>query len=290
MPPTAITEIRGGAWSSAVSLETERGLMIMRFSAIGDDFRSDELASRFAGPNLPIPAVHGVGQFGDRWWCISQRMPGVHLDDLSADQMRPVLPSFAAMLRAIGDVSADGTTGYGGWDTDGNGRFDSFAAQLLDVAVDKPGERGSGWSERLRQHQHAQEVFDRGVHVLRSLVKSIPERRRLIHQDTMNFNVTVAHGQISGIFDWGCAMWGDALYDLAWIRFLDFWYPHWSSLGMADMLEELVGIDGDHADERMRCYLLHIGLGLIRYNAFTENWHVMNDVVAATEPLLQAST
>ncbi len=285
--PTGITTLRSGAWSRAVGFESERGPMVIRFSATADDFRADELAARFASSFLPIPQVYGIGALGDRYWCISQRMPGIHLDDLDAQGMVEVLPSLTAMLRSMRDVSAADTYGYGGWDTNGNGRFASFAGQLLEVGVDNPGERGGGWSENLRQHAHAQSIFDAGMSSLRELVTFAPDVRQLIHQDTINFNVTVANGKISGIFDWGCAMWGDALYDLAWFRFWNPWYTQWASVNIPDQLERMVGVQGDHAHERMHCYLLHIGIGHIRYNAFTENWSAMTDVVHATDKVLR---
>lgn len=287
MAPTAIKEIRGGAWSSAVALDTKRGPMIMRFSETGDDFGSDQLASQYAGPDLPIPAVYGIGQIGDRWWCISQRMPGGHLDELNAEELEVALPSVAAMLRALRSVTSENTSGYGGWDANGNGRFKSFADQLLDVAIDVPGDRGGGWSVRLRLHPRAQSVFEAGISKLESLIPYVPSVRQLIHQDTINYNVTMAGNQISGIFDWGCAMWGDALYDLAWFRFWYPWYPQWASLDLPSTLEEMVGVEGEHHSERMACYLVHIAIGHIRYNAFTENWKAMNEVVDATQSLLR---
>ena len=285
--PTTMTTLRSGAWSTAVGLDTERGPVVIRFSATDDDFRTDALASRFAGPDLPIPHVYGIGSQGDRWWCVSQRMPGIHLDELDAEGITRVLPSLAATLVAIRSVSSADTQGYGGLDKLGNGRFATFADQLLEIAVDHPGERGGGWSQRLRQHHHAQSVFDTGIAILQELAAFSPPARELIHQDTINFNVTVAEDRISGIFDWGCAMWGDALYDLAWFRFWNPWYTQWASVNLPDHLEVMVGMHGPNSLQRMQCYLLHIGLGHIRYNAFTENWVAMDDVVRATDALLR---
>ena len=263
--------------------------MVLRFSKTGDDFRADELASAFATATLPIPRVYGMGQLDDRFWCLSQRMPGVHLDQLDADQMREVLPSLAAMLRAMREVDSSGTSGFGGWDADGNGMFATFADQLLDVAVDNRGERGGGWSERLATHTRGQQVFDAGIWLLGELSQFVPDTRQLIHQDTINFNITVDHGRISGIFDWGCAMWGDALYDIAWFGFWDLWYPQWSSLNLPNTLLDLVGAEGDHIAERMRCYLLHIGVMHIRYNALIENERALNEVVDATSNLIKVA-
>jgi hygromycin-B 4-O-kinase len=261
----------------------------MRFSQTGEDFRTDQLASQFAGPALPIPAVYGIGQYGGRWWCISQRMPGVHLDDLSAGELDAAVPSLAAMLRAMRCVPA-ATTGYGGWDTYGNGQFETFADYLLDVADDTPGGRGSGWSVRLATQPRAQQVFDDALSTMREHVRFAPEARQLIHRDTLNYNVTVTGDRITGIFDWGCALWGDALYDLAWIRFCEWWYPQWSVLQLSDRMQAAVGAEGDNVSERLLCYLLHIGLGSISYNAMIENWPVMNDAVDATEVVLRAWT
>lgn len=286
--PISTETLRSGAWSSAIGLETAAGPMVLRFSMTNDDFRSDQLASRFATDELPIPAVSGTGRLEDRYWCLSQRMPGVHLDELDANQLTMVIPSLAAMLRAMRSVTDPHTSGYGGWDANGNGTFSTFADQLLGVEIDHgSGARGGGWSDRMRPHTHAQAVFGGGVSLLHDLVSFIPPDRQLIHQDTINFNVTVVDDRMSGIFDWGCAMWGDALYDLAWFRFWNPWYSQWAELNLPDRLEELVVPHGEHADDRMRCYLLHIGLMHIRYNAYIENWTSMDEVVIATEKLLR---
>ncbi len=270
-----------------MALETERGPMIMRFSYTGDDFRADQFASQFAGPDLPIPEVFGIGQLGQQWWCISQRMPGVHLDELTPVQMGSVLPSLAATLRAMRAVPASNTSGYGGWDRRGNGQFQTFEAYLLDVATDTPGTRGGGWRSRLATQPRAQRVFDDALSLMKEQLQFVPTSRQLIHSDTLNYNVTVDDGRISGIFDWGCGLWGDALYDLAWIRFCEWWYPQWSALHMSDRLQEAVRTQGDNVRERMLCYLLHIGLGSIRYNALKENWPVMDDAVAATGAVMR---
>ena len=50
------------------------------------------------------------------------------------------------------------------------------------------------------------------------------QERHLIHSDLLNYNVLVADGRISAVIDWGCAMYGDFLYDLAWFEFWAPWY------------------------------------------------------------------
>lgn len=283
--PVSITTLRPGAWSSATAVSTPSGEYILRLAQTADDFRCDQFAARFASPRLPIPPVQALGQHGQQWFCISSRMPGIHLDELTAEDMAVTLPTLAEMLIAIREVDSSSTHGFGGWDADGNGSFSSFADQLLDVAIDRPEERGGGWSDVLQQHPYEAGTFDRGVALLQKLCSHVPDTRQLIHMDTINFNVVTQDNKISGIFDWGCAMWGDALYDLAWFRFWNPWYPQWAELNIPDYLQQHVGVHGSHAEERMQCYLLHIGVGHIRYSAFIGNQESMTACAKATEKL-----
>lgn len=278
--------LRSGAWSSAIAATTHSGEYVVRFAVTPDDFFCDANAAAFSTDHLPIPRVYGIGEFDHRFWCISDRMPGVHLDELSTEQMKLTLPSLARMLIAIRDVDSPFSTGYGGWNNDGNGVFPSFADQLLDVENDVPDSRGGGWKQFLNQHNYARQIFSDGVILLNKLCVYLPTDRHLIHEDTINYNVVVDNNRISGVFDWGTAMWGDAVYDLAWFRFWNPWYPQWEVLGIPGYLEREVGIIGEHPEERMRCCLLHIGLMHIRYNAFLGNLDDMNDVAKATEKLL----
>lgn len=281
-----LTTLRSGAWSSAIAVTTTDHDLVLRFSETADDFHCDAFAARFSGSDLPIPRVHAIGSLGSRHWCISDRMRGMHIDDLDASQMEHTLPSIARMLIAMRDVDAGSTTGYGGWDQHGNGVFPSFADQLMDVGNDVTDARGGGWRPVLDDHKYERNVFDSGLALLNNLVRYLPEDRHLIHEDTLNYNVVVAKDCVSGIFDWGTAMWGDAIYDLAWFRFWNPWYTQWAELDIPGKLEREVGIRGDHVEERMRSCLLHIGLMHIRYNAFIGNLVAMNDVAKATEKML----
>lgn len=284
--PLSLQTLRSGAWSSAVAASTNSGDYILRFAATPDDFHCDAQAAQFYSDDLPIPAVHCIGKLDTRFWCLSERMPGIHLDELPGDQMMQTLPSVARMLIAMRDVDTSSSTGYGGWDSHGNGVFASFAEQLLDVANDVPDSRGGGWRPFLNQNSYARQIFDKGLLRLNELCTFLPEDRHLIHEDTINYNVVVHNDQVSGIFDWGTAMWGDSIYDLAWFRFWNPWYPQWAELDIPGYLEQEVGIVGKYPAERMHCCLLHIGLMHIRYNAFLGNLADMNDVANVTKGLL----
>lgn len=78
--------------------------------------------------------------------------------------------------------------------------------------------------------------------------------------------------RVEAIFDWGCWLAGDFLYEVAW---LTFWAPWYSGLQALDLRQairehyERIGLLLEHFDERLRCYELHIGLEHIAYAAFT---------------------
>ena len=95
----------------------------------------------------------------------------------------------------------------------------------------------------------------------------------------------MAAGRISAVFDWGCAMYGDHLYDLAWFGFWQPWYPAWQRI---DFREEAtryyaaIGLDVPHFEARLRCYQIHIGLAGQAYMAYAGNWTDLQDTARRT--------
>ncbi len=80
---------------------------------------------------------------------------------------------------------------------------------------------------------------------------------------------------MSGVFDWGCALYGDFLYDLAWLTFWAPWHPGLDALDLrAEALAHYadIGLVVDDFDARLRCYEVHIGLAHLAYHSFTQEW------------------
>jgi hygromycin-B 4-O-kinase len=96
--------------------------------------------------------------------------------------------------------------------------------------------------------------------------------RSLIHADLINRNVLVDGGRIAGIFDWGCARFGDHLYDLAWFEFWASWYPRLDITLLRSALAARwveAGYTPHDLDARLLACHLHIGLDHLAYNAHT---------------------
>jgi hygromycin-B 4-O-kinase len=97
----------------------------------------------------------------------------------------------------------------------------------------------------------------------------------LIHGDLLNRNVLVNGDEITAVFDWGNAMYGDALYDAAWFLYWWPWFPNWSEIDIHETLmqhwekQEAVPVD---VDKRLLAYQLHIGLDHLAYTASIGRW------------------
>jgi hygromycin-B 4-O-kinase len=73
------------------------------------------------------------------------------------------------------------------------------------------------------------------------------------------------------VFDWGCSIYGDFVYELA--TFV-FWSPWHAAIKASDVLSRAkahyaeIGLDVADFDARLRCCALHIGLEHLGYNAY----------------------
>ena len=283
---------RQGEWSTAFRFGLDGREWILRFSALDEDFRKDAIAARFAAPGLPIPAIREIGEAFGGFYAISERIPGTFLDELNGEAMRATLPALFATLDAMRRVDLGHSSGYGVWDADGNGPHPTWHAALRDIGNDRPRERTHGWRERLRGSPFGLERFDESFAALERLLPFCREERFLVHGDLLNFNVLTVDGQISGVIDWGCALTGDFLYDLAWFAFWAPWYPAWQGIDFAREAQAhyaAAGLEVLHFAERLRAYQLHIGLDSQRYNAFRGRWENLEQVTAQTLDLARSA-
>ncbi len=282
---TEVAPVGGGAWSKAYAFRRDGAHYIARFGGYPDDFAKDRLAGRYASADLPIPAVTEIGPALGGFYAISERSFGGFIDHLDGEQLRATLPSLFAALDAARIADLPTTTGYGWWDPTGAAPHQSWRAFLLAIAVDKPGDRGHGWRQRLEASATGAGRFDEALDRLGALAAFCPEERHLIHSDLLHYNVLVAGDRISAVFDWGNALYGDFLYDPAWFAFWSPWYPAWQGI---DFREETarhfaaIGLAVPHFDERFRCSQDHIGLDGQRYQAFVGDWEHLETTARRT--------
>lgn len=263
--------IGAGAWSQCFGFQLGERELAIRFGRHVEDFHKDQRAGAFASPDLPIPQVSEVGEAFDGYYAISARMHGVPLESVNAAQWRALVPAVAAAMEAMRHTDLNSTRGIGGWGEDGNALDVSWREYLLMVGEDTPAKRTHGWLKRLEQSPEGMATFEWGYDLLQRIASDdVP--RCLAHCDLINRNVLVAGDRISGIFDWGCSIYGDHLYELAWFEFWAPWMPELDVSLLHAELERCWRDAGDapaNAPERLAACHLHIGLDHLGYNAFT---------------------
>jgi hygromycin-B 4-O-kinase len=268
---TDVAALVAGGWSNAFAYRHDGRAWVIRFSALEEDFRKDQRVVRHASSNLPIPQVLEVGPVGDGFFAISERLSGDVLESIDGARMERLLPSLMETLDAMRLADVSGTTGYGGWGADGIGGYPTWRAMLLDAGTDDPSQRTHGWRARLADSPTGDGPFLEALGVLTSLAGDLPEPRHLIHSDFMNRNVLVEDDHVSAVFDWGCAMYGDFLFDLAWIDFWAPWSQDWDGVdivGAAARHYDAIGLDVPKFAERLRACQIYIGLDGQAYQAF----------------------
>jgi hygromycin-B 4-O-kinase len=184
-----------------------------------------------------------------------------------------MLPGLLAMLDALRDLDVSGTKGYGIWTPDRTGLAATWAQALL--AISQETARVPGWRAALAASPVGIGPFERGYARLAELADGLPDERRVIHGDLLNRNVLVQAPRITAVIDWGNALYGDWLYDAAWLIFWWPWFPQWQSI---DITAELERHWDQHSGQppglhhRLQACLIHIGLDAMAYNAYRRRW------------------
>jgi len=274
-----------GEWSTAYTFDRGGPAYVVRFSAFDADFAKDRLAASFASAELPIPPILDLGQAFGGFYAISPRAPGGFLDELDRPRLQVMLPALFGALDAARRVDLSTSAGYGEWGADGMAPHSSWRAWLLDVASDRPSGRTHGWWDRLAASPTGAGPFELGLSRLRDLVGVCPEQRYLVHADLLNYNVLVLDHGLSAVIDWGCSLYGDFLYDVAWLAFWAPWYPAWAGVdfeGEAARHYAAIGLDVPRLAARLQCYQVHIGLGGQAYNAFKGRWPALEATARRT--------
>ncbi len=291
-PPQELALIGAGAWSRCYGCRAGDAEYAIRFGAHVEDFRKDQRAAAYASVDLPIPKVMEIGEALGGYYAIAERAYGVPLENVDARTWRAVVPSLVAALEAMRTADIAVTPGFGGWDEYGRASSPSWSQHLLAVAEDTPDLRIHGWQRKLEAGSpEGREAFVWGfAQLLRVVSDAIP--RSLLHCDLMNRNVLVEDGRIAAVFDWGCARYGDHLYDLAWFEFWAPWHPNLDVALLRTALQQrwyAVGYTPIAMSERLAACYLHIGLDHLAYNAHRGDWETLAATAARMKTLVEAT-
>jgi hygromycin-B 4-O-kinase len=254
-----------GGWSSAFSFRTDQRELILRLGVYMADFEKEQVAATWKVPDLAIPEVLELGQAFDGFYIVSQRHYGSPLANLEAARVRPAITSLFDVLVTMSAVKLPGT-GFGIWlAPDCHAPSKTWSEYLCGVEH-RDESRLVDWRTNLAQHQGAQKAFRMGCDVLRSNAHEFPNTRGLVHADLL-LNVLVDNqNTISAVFDWGNALAGDPLYDVAWILFCIPWFPTIERDHVLELARR--HFRSTNLDKLLRLYMLHIAVGSLQYLAF----------------------
>lgn len=264
-----VIPLGAGQWSRAFSFDRNDSSLVVRFGDHDEDFAKDRLAASWQQPGLPVPDFIDMGEAFGTFYAITERAHGRFLDQLTRNEVPAVLPSLLDVLDALRRVRVATSVGFGVWNRDGVGDHSSWKDALLAVETRRP--RIIGWNRRLQDWPECRQAFDQGLERLHSLVDHVPSRRDVIHRDWLNRNVLVNGAEVTSVFDWGCSMYGDHLYDVAWLTFCASYTAGFDRVETHRVARQHYvddGFDPDDFDLRVTCYELHIGLGALTYRAF----------------------
>ena len=242
------------------SAEGERVLRINSWEKVG--FLKDAYAAdHFSSIPVPVPKILEVGEVSEGiFFAISERALGKTLDKFSKEETEEMIPLIIKVLDTIHATPPAGE-GYGPWDIDGKGKKTSWH-EFLVSAQGQPDD----------YLMEAVDFFEPALHQalnteIHTFIPYCPEERRLVHAD-FGFNNVISDGtRITGVIDWEQSMYGDPLYDIAWLEFWgaehgyeEIFRKHYSSQGRLPV----------NYHERVTCYKLNIGHGALCFFAKSE--------------------
>lgn len=266
-----LAPLGAGEWSRAYAFTLDGRDMVVRFGVHVSDFSKDRIMGTFASPRLPIPRVLESGEAPEGYFAVSERVRGVLLDALDAAGMRAVLPALLRVLDAVQEIDVADREGYGGWGADGSAPCRTWREAVLAFS----GDRLVGWRTALEGSPTGVGPLETAFARLQELAPRLPDVKQVIHGDLLYHNVLVEGTEVRAVLDWGNSMYGDALYDAAWLIFWWPWYPAWADIDIRAELDRHWAATGgapDDLEHRLLCYQLRIGLDHMAWYAFRREW------------------
>jgi hygromycin-B 4-O-kinase len=261
-PVSNLVSILGGEGSQAFSYEINGEKFILRVSRHSDQgFQKDQYAhAHFKSQEIPIPEIMEIGKMEDgQYFALSQRVEGDLIKNLSDKEFDETLPSLFKTLESIHSINISDKEGYGKWNSEGVADKQSWKEVLLNVDEFAVQMFGNSMLEK--------ELWDKVYKRFVELTSFCPEEKYLVHAD-YNFDNTLAkEGKVTGVIDWENSMYGDFLYDVAWLQFFskDFDYEK----AYLDFCKS-TGKEIKNFDERVLCYKVYIGLSSLSFYAYSK--------------------
>jgi len=256
-----------------------------------DNFYRDKTSNQWSSPHLPIPEIIKIDSYQNHYYAISPFFQGEPFENLLVAALEQTLPDFLSMMTALQTINLDSIKGFGRLIPTGQGAYVSWTEALLDVNNDHPYNLNHGWKKILSEIPEMQLKFNYFYKKLSELVQFCPSKKSLIHSDLLYQNLLVHDFKISAVLDWGCAMVGDPVYDIALIAFFEPWFPAFTQVNLIQKIQQsyLNQSSENHQNfsQRMVAYQIHLTLDNIAHCAFSKQENYINDHINRLEEILK---
>lgn len=249
-----------GESSEAFAFEDGDGRsLVIRISKHGKHgFVKDWFAhTNFVSDDLPIPTILEIGEMEEGLqYAITARALGKTLDKFSGPEIEALMPKILHTLDTIHAISPAGE-GYGQWNEHGQGKYSTWREdQIASLHQDDEETKGASFYDTKLHDELRDEAM--------KLADYATDERKLVHGD-FGFNNVVSDGKdITGVLDWEMSMYGDSLYDIAW---LDFWDTNRDYQNIFKKHYKKQGRLPINYDTRVLVCKLQIGLGSLGFFA-----------------------
>ncbi len=278
-----LSTLQHGGWSSAFGFRARSRDLVVRFGHHREEFEKERVAANWNTNGVPVPEILEVGDAFNGSFVVSQRYFGTKLADLELHRVPSAIGSLFDVLVAMRDIPLLGK-GYGIWVSPTCDAPATTWAEYICGVGDRDESRLVDWRSKLALHSIANSAFQRGCNRLADLAGSVPNVRGLVHADLLLNHLIGDHNEIVTVFDWGNAMAGHPLFDVAWILFCIPWFPEIDR-------EYVLGLVRTHFDDSnlerlLQIYQLHIGVASLQYQAFADDMASIITTSALVEQLL----
>ncbi len=276
-------EFIGAGWfAQAYRFCQQTNNYVVRISKHYQDFLKDAYAYHHWGQALPIPPILAHGQFADSWaYAISPHIAGQTIISLKPAQLSQIQPALFQTMHQLHQLELGASTGWGSVNSQGQGRYASWAEEILDLGNHKFDFDWHIWIDRADQ---TGALLRQGYGVMEQLLSTINTQRHLIHRDFGFDNVLCQPPAIVAVLDWADFGYGDWVYDIAQqicYGQADLYLQPWLKFAQQHNLLP------DKLENRLRCYWLRMNLTDLIVAQLRDDWQWHRQIVAQLTGLIE---
>lgn len=261
----SITSLPGGEMSQAFSFTSKGKNLVIRFYKEATSFEKDKYAhDHFGCEAVPIPKTHIIGRLDDRslFFSITDKVEGKNLDLLDNETRIKLIPQEIEILHTLHNSKVE-EKGYGWWDRNGFAKYSSWQENLYA----KKEHVDSDFLKVNKQHPPEMKDIETVYNKMLELIPKMPNLHFLVHADYGMSNLMSDGIKITGVLDFGNSMYGDFLYDVAW---LDFWLRDMNYKDHFQKFYYEKKVTVPDFETRILCYQLHMGMGILGFFIMSE--------------------